>query len=77
MFCLGLLATIGHFLFIEALKVISASFAAPFVYLTVLLAAFWGYLIYNEVPNQNTISGAFLIIIAGLIITQLKKRIKK
>ena len=75
MFCLGLLATIGHFFFIEALKVINASFAAPFVYLTVLLAAFWGYIIYNEVPNQNTIIGAFLIIIAGLIITQLKKRI--
>ena len=77
MFCLGLLATIGHFLFIEALKVISASFAAPFVYLTVLLAAFWGYLIYNEVPNQNTIIGAFLIVIAGFIITQLKRRVKK
>ena len=76
MFCLGLLATIGHFFFIEALKVINASFAAPFVYLTVLLAAFWGYIIYNEVPNQNTIIGAFLIIIAGLIITQLKKRIQ-
>jgi drug/metabolite transporter (DMT)-like permease len=73
MFCLGLLATIGHFFFIEALKVINASFAAPFVYMTVLLAAFWGYIIYNEVPNQNTIIGAFLIIIAGLIITQLKK----
>ena len=76
MFCLGLLATIGHFFFIEALKVINASFAAPFVYLTVLLAAFWGYIIYNEVPNQNTIIGAFLIIIAGIIITQLRKRIQ-
>ena len=76
MFCLGLLATIGHFFFIEALKVINASFAAPFVYLTVMLAAFWGYIIYNEVPNQNTIIGAFLIIIAGFIITQLKKRIQ-
>ena len=76
MFCLGLLATIGHFFFIEALKVINASFAAPFVYLTVLLAAFWGYIIYNEVPNQNTIIGAFLIIIAGFIITKLKKRIQ-
>ena len=76
MFCLGLLATIGHFFFIEALKVINASFAAPFVYLTVMLAAFWGYIIYNEVPNQNTIIGAFLIIIAGLLITQFKKRIQ-
>lgn len=76
MFCLGLLATIGHFFFIEALKVINASFAAPFVYLTVMLAAFWGYIIYNEVPNQNTIIGAFLIIIAGFIITKLKKRIQ-
>ena len=47
MFCLGLLATLGHFLFIEALKIVNASFAAPFVYLTVLLAAFWGYILYE------------------------------
>ena len=73
MFCLGLLATLGHFLFIEALKIVNASFAAPFVYLTVLLAAFWGYILYEEVPQQNTIIGAFLIIIAGIIITKLKK----
>jgi S-adenosylmethionine uptake transporter len=73
MFCLGLLATLGHFLFIEALKIINASFAAPFVYLTVLLAAFWGYILYDEVPQQNTILGAFMIIIAGIIITKLKK----
>ena len=74
MFCLGLLATMGHFLFIEALKVISASFAAPFVYLTVLLAAFWGYILYNEIPNQNTFIGAFLIIISGFIITHINKK---
>ena len=73
MFCLGLLATLGHFLFIEALKIVNASFAAPFVYLTVLLAAFWGYILYEEVPQQNTILGAFMIIIAGIIITKLKK----
>ena len=68
------LATAGHFLFIEALKVINASFAAPFVYLTVLLAAFWGYILYNEVPSQNTFIGAFLIITSGFIITQFRKK---
>jgi drug/metabolite transporter (DMT)-like permease len=72
MFCLGLLATIGHFFFIEALKVINASFAAPFVYLTVLLAAFWGFFIYNEIPDKSTILGSFLIILAGIIISRLK-----
>ena len=74
MFCLGFLATAGHFLFIEALKVINASFAAPFVYLTVLLAAFWGYLLYDEIPNQNTFIGAFLIITSGFMITRFKKK---
>ena len=74
MFCLGFLATAGHFLFIEALKVINASFAAPFVYLTVLLAAFWGYILYNEIPSQNTFIGAFLIITSGFIITRFKKK---
>jgi drug/metabolite transporter (DMT)-like permease len=39
----------------------------------VLLAAFWGYILYDEVPQQNTILGAFMIIIAGIIITKLKK----
>jgi drug/metabolite transporter (DMT)-like permease len=74
MFCLGLLATIGHFFFIEALKVINASFAAPFVYLTVLLAAFWGFFIYDEKPDDNTVLGAFLIILAGIIITRIKTK---
>ena len=74
MFCLGSLATIGHFFFIEALKVINASFAAPFVYLTVLLAAFWGFFIYDEIPDGNTILGAFLIILAGIIITRIKTK---
>ena len=74
MFCLGSLATIGHFFFIEALKVINASFAAPFVYLTVLLAAFWGFFIYDEIPDDNTILGAFLIILAGIIITRIKTK---
>ena len=74
MFLLGLLATIGHFLFIEALKVIDASFAAPFVYLTVLLAAFWGFVLYKEIPNNNTIIGASLIILAGLITIKLKNK---
>ena len=74
MFCLGLLATIGHFFFIEALKVINASFAAPFVYLTVLLAAFWGFFIYNEIPDRNTVLGAFLIILAGIIISRIKTK---
>ena len=74
MFCLGFLATAGHFLFIEALKVINASFAAPFVYLTVLLAAFWGYILYDEIPSQSTFIGAFLIITSGFIITRFKKK---
>jgi drug/metabolite transporter (DMT)-like permease len=74
MFSLGLLATIGHFLFIEALKVIKASFAAPFVYLTVLLAAFWGFVLYNEVPKSNTVIGALLIMIAGLITLRLRNK---
>ena len=74
MFCLGTLATIGHFLFIDALKVIKASFAAPFVYLTVLLATFWGYILYDEIPNDNTISGASLIIIAGFLIIKIKRK---
>ena len=73
MISMGILVTAGHFCFIKALTYINASVAAPFVNLTLILAAFWGYILYNEIPSENTIVGSFLIVIAGILLTKLKK----
>jgi drug/metabolite transporter (DMT)-like permease len=39
-----------------------------------LLATFWGYILYDEIPNDNTIGGATLIIIAGFLIIKIKRK---
>tara|TARA_B100001741_G_C16463121_1_gene556170 strand:- start:86 stop:958 length:873 start_codon:yes stop_codon:yes gene_type:complete len=73
MLSMGIFVTAGHFCFIKALKYINASVAAPFVNLTLILAAFWGYFLYNEVPSENTYIGSVLIVTAGIMLTRLKK----
>jgi len=75
-FCLmifmGILVTLGHFFFIKSLTYINASVASPFVNITLILAAFWGYVIYNEIPTNSTIVGSILIVISGYYLTKLK-----
>ena len=73
MLSMGIFVTAGHFCFIKALNYINASVAAPFVNLTLILAAFWGYLLYNEIPSDNTYLGSALIVVAGIMLTRLKK----
>ena len=73
MLSMGIFVTAGHFCFIKALKYINASVAAPFVNLTLILAAFGGYFLYNEVPSENTYIGSVLIVTAGIMLTRLKK----
>ena len=73
MLSMGVFVTAGHFCFIKALNYINASVAAPFVNLTLILAAFWGYFLYNEIPANNTYLGSVLIVIAGIMLTRLKK----
>ena len=45
--------------------------------MTLLLAVFWGYIIYSEIPTINTIIGAIFIVLSGIIITNLKKKFLK
>ncbi len=74
MLSMGIFVTAGHFCFIKSLNYINASFAAPFVNLTLILAAFWGYFLYEEIPSQNTFLGSSLIVLAGIMLTRLKKK---
>ena len=45
-----------------------ASIVAPLSYLQLPVAAVYGWLVFNETPETKTYYGAFLIILAGLIL---------
>ena len=64
----GLLGALGHLFIILAFRLIDASFLAPFTYLQLIFASFWGFYLYNEVPDKFTIIGSILIVISGLYV---------
>ena len=53
-----------------------ASIVAPLSYLQLPVAAVYGWLVFNETPETKTYYGAFLIILAGLILLLFSKKNK-
>ena len=64
----GLLGALGHLLIILAFRLIDASFLAPFTYVQLIFASFWGFYLFSEVPDQFTITGSILIVLSGLYV---------
>ena len=64
----GLLGALGHLFIILAFRLIDASFLAPFTYLQLVFASFWGFYMFTEVPDRFTIFGGTLIVLSGLYV---------
>ena len=72
----GLLGALGHFLIILAFRLIDASFLAPFTYLQLIFATFWGFYLFTEIPDRFTIIGSILIVFSGLYVWLREKKRK-
>jgi drug/metabolite transporter (DMT)-like permease len=71
---LGVISAFSHLLSIAAFRFAEASILAPLVYLELIGAALIGYYAFGEIPDIFTITGAGLIIIAGLILLRRQRR---
>ena len=65
---IGLIGTGGHLLLIKALTLGEASLIAPFGYTSLLFSTMWGIILFNNFPDFWTISGAILIVGAGVYV---------
>ena len=63
---LGFASTIGGYLISQAYRHAEAALAAPFEYIALPLAMFWGVVIFDEWPDNITLIGSSLILISGL-----------
>jgi len=52
----------------QSYKLSEVSLVAPLKYLALVLAIFFGYFIWNEIPTIKTLIGASLVVLASLII---------
>lgn len=64
----GLLGGVGQILLTSAYRFADVSVIAPFEYGSILLAILSGYFFFDEIPTGRTLSGAGLVIVAGIII---------
>lgn len=63
---LGSLGGAGHYLFIHAYRLAPAAVVAPFLYLQILTMAFFGYVVFSDVPDLWTLAGSLVIIGSGI-----------
>lgn len=70
----GLLALMGalggtsHLLLIHAYRVASTSLLAPFQYAQIVFAAFYGWLVFSDLPDVWMIAGTAILVGSGLYI---------
>lgn len=63
---IGIASTAGQWIVVLAFRYADASVLAPFSYLQLLWVAFLGFVIFGEVPDVWTITGAAFIVTSGL-----------
>ncbi len=59
---MGILAAVANWVGIKALRLGEASVIGNIEYVTLIYAAFFGYLLFDEVPDLYTIAGAVIIV---------------
>ncbi|TQS73848.1 DMT family transporter [Rhodobacteraceae bacterium] len=71
----GLLGGVGQIMLTSAYRFAPASIVAPFDYASMLFALIIGYVFFREVPTPVVLTGAALIILAGILIIWRERRL--
>ena len=70
---LGLLGGAGHFALIKAFQFAPAATVTPFGYSNLIWAVLFGYMIFGDLPDGWTVSGALVIASSGLYIVHRER----
>jgi drug/metabolite transporter (DMT)-like permease len=70
---MGAYGGLGHYLFILAHRHAPASTIAPFLYVTLITHSAAGFIVFGQVPDAWTLSGAFIVILSGLYLFQRER----
>jgi drug/metabolite transporter (DMT)-like permease len=75
MVALGGFGAGGHFLLIVAHRLAPASVLSPFIYTQIIWATTLGYLVFANVPNYWTLTGAGIVIASGLYLFYRERKV--
>jgi drug/metabolite transporter (DMT)-like permease len=72
----GALGSFGHYLLIAAHRLAPAAVLSPFIYTEIVLVIALGYLVFGDLPNRFTITGAAIVIASGLYILHRERTVR-
>ena len=73
----GLLVGCAHFLIIESVRLAEVGLVAPFKYSALLSSIILGFLVWGDLPDLWTLTGAAIVIASGLYILKREALLKK
>lgn len=62
----GAMGSCGHYLLIAAHRLAPATVLSPFIYTEIVLVTVSGFLVFGDVPNRWTLTGAGIVVASGL-----------
>jgi drug/metabolite transporter (DMT)-like permease len=71
----GLLGGLGQILLTSSYRHADASVVAPFEYVSMLFALLFGYVFFAEVPTATMLTGAALVVMAGILIIWRERKL--
>jgi drug/metabolite transporter (DMT)-like permease len=71
---IGVFGSTGHYLLIAAHRLAPASLISPFMYTQLVWAITLGYLVFHDVPNVWTLTGASIVIASGLYLLNRERK---
>ncbi len=71
----GLLGGVGQILLTSSYRFADASLVAPFEYASILFALGIGFWVFGEVPSRAMLTGAALVVLAGVLIIWRERRL--
>jgi len=74
---LGLLAGVGHWMFITAFLMAPASLLAPFTYVHMIWATIYGFAIFGQLPDGLSAVGMAVIVASGVALVLHERRKSK
>ena len=73
----GTLIAGGHYFMIEAFRQGEAALIAPFKYTFIIWAVLFGFLFFGHLPDQWTLLGAAIVVVAGLYVLHRELKLTK
>ncbi|MBG6142593.1 S-adenosylmethionine uptake transporter [Labrenzia sp. EL_142] len=70
----GVISAFGFYCLAQGYRISPVSVVAPFEFVAMPLAVFWGFLVWAEVPSGLTLSGILVIIFSGIYVLQREAR---